>query len=81
MMTDPSIDEDQMMLKVEDVIRRLYSMLVYVKKMKEHAINTSCSEDKIKEPIINFFEERIKELEEKIQYAQAARNRLLDGPP
>jgi len=68
-----------MMLKLEDVLTRLYSMLTYLNKMKEHAINTSCSEDKIKEPIINFFEQRIQELEEKIQYAQAARNRLLDG--
>ena len=79
MTTDSITDEDQMMLKLEDVLTRLYSMLTYLNKMKEHAINTSCSEDKIKEPIINFFEERINDLNEKIQYAQAARNRLLDG--
>jgi redox-regulated HSP33 family molecular chaperone len=79
MTTDSITDEDQMMLKLEDILTRLYSMLTYLNKMKEHAINTSCSEDKIKEPIINFFEERIKELEEKIQYTQNARIRLLDG--
>ena len=79
MITDISTNVDLMVAKTEDVIMRLYSMLTYLNKMKEHAINTSCSEDKIKEPIINFFEERIDDLNEKIQYAQAARNRLLDG--
>jgi hypothetical protein len=79
MITDISINVDLMVAKTEDVIIRLYSMFSYVKTMKEHAVNTSCSEDKIKESIINFFEERINDLNEKIQYAQAARNRLLDG--
>jgi len=79
MITTHSTNVDLMVAKTEDVLTRLYSMLTYLKKMKEHAINTACSEDKIKEPIINFFEERINDLNEKIQYTQNARIRLLDG--
>lgn len=79
MITDMSTNVDLMVAKTEDVIMRLNSMLVYVKTMNEHAMNTPCSQDKVKEATINFFKQRIQELEENIQYAQAARNRLLDG--
>lgn len=68
-----------MIEKAEDVIRRLYSMLTYVKTMKEHAVNTPCSQDKVKEATIKFFSEQILKLEANIYDARFALIRLIEG--
>ena len=67
-----------MTMKAEDVLMRLNSMLTYVKTMNENAVNTPCSEDKIKEVISNFFNERIQELEKNIQFVKSVRDGIVE---
>ena len=67
-----------MLMKTEDVLMRLNSMLNYVKTINEQAVNTPCSEDKVKEPIINFLNKSIEELQKKIEFVESARKRLVE---
>ena len=67
-----------MAAKADDVLERLYSMLIYVKTMNEHAVNTPCSQDKVKEATINFFSDQIQKLEDNIQFVESVRNGLVD---
>jgi redox-regulated HSP33 family molecular chaperone len=78
MITAHSTNVNLMTMKAEDVLMRLNSMLTYVKTMNEHAVNTSCSEDKIKEVISNFFNERIQELEKNIQFVKSVRDGIVE---
>jgi len=78
MNTDSSIDANQMLMKTDDILMRLNSMFSYVKTIKEHAVNTPCSEDKVKEPIINFLSKSIEELQKKIEFVESARKRLVE---
>jgi hypothetical protein len=78
MITDSSIDANQMLMKTDDVLMRLNSMLTYVKTINEHAVNTPCSEDKVKEPIINFLSKSIEDLQKKIEFVESARKRLVE---
>ena len=78
MITDPSTNVNLMVMKTDDILMRLNSMLSYVKTVNEHAVNTPCSEDKVKEPIINFLSKSIEELQKKIEYVESARKRLVE---
>ena len=68
-----------MIARTEDVIARLNSMLIYVKTINEQAVNTPCSQDKVKEATIKFFSEQIEKLKENIQDAYMLRMRLIEG--
>ena len=78
MITDPSTNVNLMVMKTDDILMRLNSMLNYVKTVNEHAVNTPCSEDKVKEPIINFLSKSIEELQKKIDFVESARKRLVE---
>ena len=79
MMRHIIINDEEMIARTEDVIARLNSMLIYVKTINEHAVNTPCSQDKFKEATIKFFSEQIEKLKENIQEAYALRMRLIEG--
>jgi len=78
MITDPNTYVNLMVMKTDDILMRLNSMFSYVKTMKEHAVNTPCSEDMVKEPIINFLNKSIEEIQKKIEFAESARKRLVE---
>ena len=46
------INNEELVARAEDVIERLNSMLIYVKTINEQAVNTPCSQDKVKEATI-----------------------------
>ena len=73
-----STNVNQMLMKTDDILMRLNSMLTYVKTINEHAVNTHCSEDKVKEPIINFLNKSIEELQKKLEFVESARKRLVE---
>jgi hypothetical protein len=79
MMRHIIVNDEEMIARTEDVIARLNSMLIYVKTINEHAVNTPCSQDKVKEATIKFFSEQIEKLKENIQEAYALRMRLIEG--
>ena len=78
MITDPSTNVNLMVMKTDDILMRLNSMLSYVKTVNEHAVNTPCSEDKVKEPIISFLNKSIEELQKKLEFVESARKRLVE---
>jgi len=78
MITNSSIDANQMLMKTDDILMRLNSMLNYIKTVNEHALITPCSEDKVKEPIINFLNKSMEELQKKIDFVESARKRLVE---
>ena len=72
-------NNEEMIARTEDIIARLNSMLIYVKTINEHAVNTPCSQDKVTEETINFFSEQIEKLKENIQDAYMLRMRIIEG--
>ena len=79
MMRHIIINDEEMVARTEDVIARLNSMLIYVKTINEHAVNTPCTQDKVKEATIKFFSEQIENLKKNIEDAYALRMRLIEG--